>query len=135
MATCPTVSHPSSRRSTSTSSAASEPPVALLAVRPCTPPCGERRRDATRASLPGFAEGPIRFPPTFKFDKQRQTYDMSAKRRVQSWTDRVLYTPRPPKDRARGKPPTLDLLKYRHIPTARHSDHRPVVATFKVARL
>jgi hypothetical protein len=44
-----------------------------------------------------FMEAPIRFNPTFKFDKNSDVYDTSAKRRVPSWTDRVLVktgTPR-----------------------------------------
>ncbi|BHF60605.1 Phosphatidylinositol 4,5-bisphosphate 5-phosphatase A [Sparganum proliferum] len=38
-----------------------------------------------------FLEGPIRFPPTFKFDKGTNIYDTSKKNRVPSYTDRILY--------------------------------------------
>jgi endonuclease/exonuclease/phosphatase family metal-dependent hydrolase len=44
-----------------------------------------------------FREAPITFNPTFKFDKNSDVYDTSAKHRVPSWTDRVLIktgTPR-----------------------------------------
>eukprot|EP00668_Euglena_longa_P031671 GGOE01040913.1.p1 GENE.GGOE01040913.1~~GGOE01040913.1.p1 ORF type:complete len:500 (-),score=107.83 GGOE01040913.1:259-1737(-) len=39
----------------------------------------------------GFNEGPLNFPPTYKFDKGTTTYDTSYKRRTPSWTDRVLW--------------------------------------------
>uniref|UniRef100_A0A5K3EZL7 IPPc domain-containing protein n=2 Tax=Mesocestoides corti TaxID=53468 RepID=A0A5K3EZL7_MESCO len=38
-----------------------------------------------------FKEGEITFPPTFKFDKGTTNYDSSKKRRVPSYTDRILY--------------------------------------------
>jgi len=34
----------------------------------------------------------ITFPPTYKFDKDSSVYDTSPKKRVPSWTDRVLVT-------------------------------------------
>jgi endonuclease/exonuclease/phosphatase family metal-dependent hydrolase len=37
-----------------------------------------------------FSEPAIRFNPTFKFDKNCDVYDTSAKHRVPSWTDRIL---------------------------------------------
>jgi hypothetical protein len=48
---------------------------------------------ATRQSDPiigRFCEAPIHFNPTFKFDKNSDAYDTSAKHRVPAWTDRVL---------------------------------------------
>lgn len=39
----------------------------------------------------GFQEGYMCFPPTYKFDKGTSIYDTSEKKRVPSWTDRVLY--------------------------------------------
>ena len=68
----------------------------------------------------GFAEGPINFPPTFKFDFSSDSYDTSKKRRVPSWTDRVLYRPGP------------ELLSYNALGSVRSSDHRPVVAKFSI---
>ncbi|XP_062870417.1 inositol polyphosphate 5-phosphatase K [Trichomycterus rosablanca] len=39
----------------------------------------------------GFIEGPLHFPPTYKFDVGTHTYDTSAKKRKPAWTDRILW--------------------------------------------
>ena len=72
-------------------------------------------------AFPGFAEGKITFPPTFKFDKLSDDYDTSHKQRIPAWTDRVLF-----------KPFGTRVLEYDSIRNARHSDHRPVYASFRV---
>uniref|UniRef100_A0A8C1JSA3 Phosphatidylinositol 4,5-bisphosphate 5-phosphatase A n=1 Tax=Cyprinus carpio TaxID=7962 RepID=A0A8C1JSA3_CYPCA len=41
--------------------------------------------------LEGFIEGPLDFPPTYKFDVGTHTYDTSAKKRKPAWTDRILW--------------------------------------------
>ncbi|KAJ8401993.1 hypothetical protein AAFF_G00372280 [Aldrovandia affinis] len=41
--------------------------------------------------LKGFMEGPLIFPPTYKFDVGTHTYDTSAKKRKPAWTDRILW--------------------------------------------
>ncbi|KAG9263350.1 inositol polyphosphate 5-phosphatase K [Astyanax mexicanus] len=41
--------------------------------------------------LDGFLEGPLNFPPTYKFDVGTHTYDTSAKKRKPAWTDRILW--------------------------------------------
>ncbi|XP_072515061.1 inositol polyphosphate 5-phosphatase K [Salminus brasiliensis] len=41
--------------------------------------------------LDGFMEGPLNFPPTYKFDVGTHTYDTSAKKRKPAWTDRILW--------------------------------------------
>jgi len=72
-------------------------------------------------AFPGFAEGKIKFPPTFKFDKGTKDYDTSHKQRIPAWTDRVLF-----------KPYGVRVLEYTSVEDATHSDHRPVFAQFRV---
>jgi inositol-1,4,5-trisphosphate 5-phosphatase len=50
-----------------------------------------------------FQEGEIDFFPTYKFDKGTNNYDSSSKKRVPSWTDRILFT---------GKQSVMSLLEY-----------------------
>ena len=50
----------------------------------------QRERLAGRV-FAGFDEAPLCFPPTFKFDRGTDVYDTSAKQRVPSWTDRILF--------------------------------------------
>lgn len=69
----------------------------------------------------GFAEGPLNFFPTYKFDQQSDDYDSSHKKRVPAWTDRILFK----------SDPTTQVLSYCSAPGIRTSDHRPVYATFK----
>ena len=91
-----------------------------------------RRERAAGRAFGGFLEGPVAFAPTFKFDKRSNRYDSSKKMRVPSWTDRVLYTPRAPAA-TRGRRPELTLASYGAVDAATHSDHRPVVATFRLS--
>lgn len=72
-------------------------------------------------SFPGFCEGRITFPPTFKFDKGTDDYDTSQKKRIPAWTDRILF-----------KKGGTRVLEYTSVAEARHSDHRPVHATFRI---
>ena len=80
------------------------------------------RTMAERRAFPGFAEGKITFAPTFKFDKSTGDYDTSHKQRIPAWTDRILF-----------KPIGTRVLEYASVPSAQHSDHRPVFATFRVS--
>ncbi|CAJ1933760.1 unnamed protein product [Cylindrotheca closterium] len=73
-------------------------------------------------AFPGFAEGKISFAPTFKFDKESDSYDTSHKQRIPAWTDRILF-----------KPFGTRVLEYTSVPEAQHSDHRPVHGTFRVS--
>ncbi len=67
-----------------------------------------------------FREGPLTFRPTFKYDDGDQDiYDTSSKRRVPSWTDRILF-----------KQENCN-LKYYNRRECRFSDHRPVLGIFE----
>ena len=79
------------------------------------------RTIAERRAFPGFAEGKILFPPTFKFDKRSNEYDTSHKQRIPAWTDRILF-----------KPFGTRVIEYECVPYAQHSDHRPVFGSFRV---
>ncbi|CAM9873136.1 unnamed protein product [Phaeothamnion confervicola] len=81
------------------------------------------RERSRGAAFTGFCEGPLTFPPTFKYDRGSPALDRSVKQRVPAWTDRILFRP---------GPPAVELLRYKSLPEARHSDHRPVVAQFRV---
>jgi hypothetical protein len=54
----------------------------------------------------GLAEGPIRFLPTYKFEKNRESsimqpfYDQGEKMRVPAWTDRVFFRASAPQQAA-----------------------------------
>lgn len=70
-------------------------------------------------AFPHFAEGEIKFSPTFKFDKGTIEYDSSHKQRIPAWTDRILFTP------FGG----VKVHDYDSAKDSLHSDHRPVYAT------
>ena len=101
-----------------------------------------------RAAFSGWAEGAIAFRPTYKFDKRRRDeYDMSEKRRIPAYTDRVLWKP-PPPSWPHAKPVPLPetggsalggvaacdvrLVRYESVPALLSSDHKPVLAEFDV---
>mmetsp|Transcript_16679 Transcript_16679/g.25060 ORF Transcript_16679/g.25060 Transcript_16679/m.25060 type:complete len:303 (+) Transcript_16679:190-1098(+) len=69
-----------------------------------------------------FSEPKLTFLPTYKFDRHSNSYDSSSKRRIPAWTDRILYTPHS----------RLHLIEYSSIPSAKHSDHRPILARFQL---
>lgn len=71
----------------------------------------------------GFREAPVRFYPTYKYDKGTSNYDSSEKQRVPSWTDRVLF-----RSHAGEK---LQQLNYNAVMDVFVSDHKPVYGTFK----
>ena len=70
----------------------------------------------------GFSEAPITFVPTYKYDAGKDRFDSSAKQRIPSWTDRVLYK----------VSPLVKVKKYDSVMSIRTSDHRPVYATFDI---
>jgi len=73
----------------------------------------------------GYREGPLSFPPTYKFDHGSDNYDSSDKARIPAWTDRILF-----RSRVRNH---LELLSYQSCADVRSSDHRPVTALFEVS--
>ncbi|WEW60112.1 Inositol-1,4,5-trisphosphate 5-phosphatase 1 [Emydomyces testavorans] len=66
-----------------------------------------------------YSEGPITFPPTYRYDNGTDVYDTSEKRRIPAWCDRILW-----------KGENLRQLEYNTAPL-KFSDHRPVYAVFK----
>ncbi|CAM4756399.1 unnamed protein product [Rotaria magnacalcarata] len=70
-----------------------------------------------------FKEADIEFPPTYKYDL-RYDDDIYAKQRTPSYTDRILY---------RDKPTSLiECTQYKSVAGVKHSDHKPVLAHFRV---
>ncbi|ORZ37538.1 Endonuclease/exonuclease/phosphatase [Catenaria anguillulae PL171] len=101
-------------------------------------------------SFPGFAEGQITFPPTYKYDNGSNTYDTSEKARIPAWCDRILYKSHATSKHAQrahalmagsgsdagGTTPLpafspLELIKYARAELL-VSDHKPVLALFSV---
>ncbi|XP_072015729.1 uncharacterized protein [Amphiura filiformis] len=73
----------------------------------------------------GFKEGAIEFIPTYKFDIGDDIYDTSEKKRVPSYTDRILFKSRKKSDVA--------ILDYTSINDIKASDHRPVCGVYQVS--
>jgi endonuclease/exonuclease/phosphatase family metal-dependent hydrolase len=67
--------------------------------------------------LRSFAEPPITFAPTYKYDPGTNNYDSSDKRRIPAWCDRVLYL----------KNERVHPLNYQRYEIT-CSDHKPVSA-------
>ncbi len=84
------------------------------------------RRRKPDFALRAFAEMPIAFAPTYKYDVRSDAYDSSEKRRSPAWCDRVLSRSGRPRHEV---PHRLRQLDYRRH-EVRVSDHRPVSARF-----
>ncbi|NWR81559.1 PI5PA phosphatase, partial [Centropus unirufus] len=89
--------------------------------------------------LSGFQEGPLNFPPTFKFDVGTNKYDSSAKKRKPAWTDRILWKIKSPGVGlgVGGRRPSQGIVSVRQLCYCSHmeymvSDHKPVAAIFAV---
>jgi hypothetical protein len=109
---------------------------------------------AKRKAFAGFSEGAITFLPTYKYDRGSDQFDSSDKQRCPSWTDRVLFTAaggrrersaeQLPLGESRRKKKKKDIKKNKEEARGgvrveleqycsfdvRHSDHRPVAASF-----
>jgi len=72
---------------------------------------------------PHFSEGPITFPPTYKFDANSDQYDTGKKKRVPSWTDRILW---------KTCHPDIRVLAYSCVPSLKCSDHRPIFGQYEM---
>ncbi|EMP34321.1 Phosphatidylinositol 4,5-bisphosphate 5-phosphatase A [Chelonia mydas] len=106
------------------------------------PPGGQIQLNIAKGTWPilsGFQEGPLNFPPTFKFDVGTNQYDTSAKKRKPAWTDRILWkikscgAPHNPS----GRRPSRTVLAVTQLCYCSHmeyvvSDHKPVAAVFAV---
>ncbi|XP_061782750.1 inositol polyphosphate 5-phosphatase K isoform X2 [Nerophis lumbriciformis] len=100
----------------------------------------------TESILEGFLEGPLQFPPTYKFDVGTHTYDTSAKKRKPAWTDRILWrlrrtgSPVPTHNAALqrgltswlGGATKVTQHAYRSHMAFTISDHKPVSALFSL---
>uniref|UniRef100_A0A3Q4GP07 Inositol polyphosphate-5-phosphatase Kb n=1 Tax=Neolamprologus brichardi TaxID=32507 RepID=A0A3Q4GP07_NEOBR len=98
------------------------------------------------AFLQEFEEGPLNFKPTYKFDRNSDTYD-TGKKRKPAWTDRILWRIKPKPlpseeddekaststDEEQDEYPVLVTQdKYTSDMSYGVSDHKPVIATFSL---
>ncbi|KAF5363758.1 hypothetical protein D9756_001104 [Leucocoprinus leucothites] len=71
--------------------------------------------------LRGFSEGPLTFPPTYKYDRRSNEYDTSEKHRAPAWCDRILW-----RSREVSRVAQTEYRRYE----VNVSDHRPISASF-----
>ncbi|XP_052050748.1 inositol polyphosphate 5-phosphatase K [Apodemus sylvaticus] len=86
-----------------------------------------------------FQEGPLLFPPTYKFDRHSSNYDTSEKKRKPAWTDRILWRlkrqPSPASPSASSLQASCFLLTLKNYISHMAysiSDHKPVTGTFNL---
>uniref|UniRef100_A0A8C5PT70 SKICH domain-containing protein n=1 Tax=Leptobrachium leishanense TaxID=445787 RepID=A0A8C5PT70_9ANUR len=87
-------------------------------------------------------EGPLTFPPTYKYDVGTNTYDTSSKKRKPAWTDRILWklknlvshnpTGSPGISGTKSENLSVTLLSYGSHMQYTESDHKPVSAIFSL---
>ena len=71
----------------------------------------------------GFYEENITFLPSYKFDKNSNDYDSSEKKRIPSYCDRILI---------KGEKSKYSISCYKMNSKELNSDHRPILAKFKI---
>lgn len=78
----------------------------------------------------GFSltESNISFPPTYKFDINSSCYDTSSKKRIPSYTDRILFKVN---DQQHSEI-SCKCLEYNSIEFLYLSDHKPVIGLFEI---
>ena len=82
---------------------------------------GEELKIFKKTELAQFdiEEGEITFPPTYKYKKDTNSYNIG--KRVPSWTDRILYK----------NNENIKILFYDRI-DMNLSDHKPIVGFFEI---
>lgn len=83
-----------------------------------------KKEHAGKLVFQEFNEGPIAFPPTYKYDIGSDRYDTSEKARTPSYTDRVLW-------RSISSDVQTKQVYYGRA-EVKTSDHRPVSSMFDV---
>ncbi|TPX59296.1 hypothetical protein SpCBS45565_g07773 [Spizellomyces sp. 'palustris'] len=83
---------------------------------------------SAKRAFNGFKEGPITFPPTFKYDIGTSRFDTSEKQRTPSFCDRILWFQNPLHTE---DPDWAKVLWYRSCMDLTMSDHKPVMALFE----
>lgn len=82
-----------------------------------------------------FEEGPITFPPTYKYDPGTQRFDTSHKQRAPAYTDRILFKSKGSSRRRDSSSSTsvgpLECLMYTSVPSICTSDHKPVWGLYR----
>merc|ERR1711991_537679 len=82
---------------------------------------------ANGLAFPGYREGKIRFPPTYRYQRESLNFTTHGNPpRVPSYTDRILWRSHPSEDAVDA----VHLERYDSVPEIGTSDHKPVVATF-----
>ena len=84
---------------------------------------GEELKNFNKTELAQFniEEGEIKFPPTYKYKKNTNFYNIS--KRVPSWTDRILYK----------NNENITSLYYDRV-NMTLSDHKPIVGFFEIKK-
>lgn len=74
----------------------------------------------------GFQEGPLHFPPTYKYQPGTDVYEQrpDKKLRAPAWCDRILW--------AAQEPSHVEQITYGRSETPNLSDHKPVYSTMRL---